>query len=173
MALNVADPIVAGEYGKAAFDAVGPLMLIGWAEVGPGVLYAIKAAAPSITAGGIGGDHRHLQKEEFAELGAQMNEAECLAPEAKQSRERTAHGYPIEAYLDRARVEDKAHRAAHQKPISAENLRARLRIGAAPARQLVKIVRDEFDGQMCGRLTEADALHSDVKNLQLSQRERV
>jgi hypothetical protein len=25
--LNVADPIVAGEYGKAAFDAVGPLLL--------------------------------------------------------------------------------------------------------------------------------------------------
>ncbi len=31
LALNVADPIVAGEYGKAAFDAVGPLLLIGWA----------------------------------------------------------------------------------------------------------------------------------------------
>jgi hypothetical protein len=32
LALNVADPLVAGEYGKAAFDAVGPLLLIGWAE---------------------------------------------------------------------------------------------------------------------------------------------
>lgn len=29
LALNVADPLVAGEYGKAAFDAVGPLLLIG------------------------------------------------------------------------------------------------------------------------------------------------
>src|SRR5690606_26182846 len=27
LALNVADPVVAGEYGKAAFDAVGPLLL--------------------------------------------------------------------------------------------------------------------------------------------------
>jgi hypothetical protein len=25
LALNVADPLVIGEYGKAAFDAVGPL----------------------------------------------------------------------------------------------------------------------------------------------------
>jgi hypothetical protein len=33
LALNVADPLVAGELGKAAFDAVGPLLLIGWAEV--------------------------------------------------------------------------------------------------------------------------------------------
>ncbi|AEK46990.1 serine/threonine protein kinase [Amycolatopsis mediterranei S699] len=41
LALNVADPIVAGEYGKAAFDAVGPLLLIGWAEVGPGLLRAL------------------------------------------------------------------------------------------------------------------------------------
>jgi hypothetical protein len=32
LALNVPDPIVADEYGKAAFDAVGPLLLIGWAE---------------------------------------------------------------------------------------------------------------------------------------------
>jgi hypothetical protein len=43
LALNVADPLVAGEYGKAAFDAVGPLLLIGWAEVGPGLLQAISA----------------------------------------------------------------------------------------------------------------------------------
>lgn len=34
LALNVADPLVTGAYGKAAFDAVGPLLLIGWAEVG-------------------------------------------------------------------------------------------------------------------------------------------
>ncbi|PWK89555.1 hypothetical protein C8D88_102830 [Lentzea atacamensis] len=34
LALNVADPLIAGMYGKAAFDAVGPLLLIGWAEVG-------------------------------------------------------------------------------------------------------------------------------------------
>ncbi len=30
LALNVADPLVAGEFSKAAFDAVGPLLLIGW-----------------------------------------------------------------------------------------------------------------------------------------------
>jgi hypothetical protein len=35
LALNVAEPICAGQLGKAAFDAVEPLLLIGWAEVGP------------------------------------------------------------------------------------------------------------------------------------------
>jgi hypothetical protein len=43
LALNVAVPLVAGEFGKAAFDAVGPLLLIGWSEVGPGLLQAIGA----------------------------------------------------------------------------------------------------------------------------------
>jgi hypothetical protein len=28
-------------YGKAAFDAVDPPLLVGWAEVGPGLLQAI------------------------------------------------------------------------------------------------------------------------------------
>jgi hypothetical protein len=41
LALNVADPLVAGAYGKAAFDAVGPLLLLGWAEVGPDLLRAL------------------------------------------------------------------------------------------------------------------------------------
>jgi hypothetical protein len=43
LALNIADPIVTVDYGKAAFDSVGPLLLIGWAEVGPGLLQAIAA----------------------------------------------------------------------------------------------------------------------------------
>ncbi|MDF3291557.1 hypothetical protein [Streptomyces silvisoli] len=41
LALNVSDPLLAGEVWKAAFDAVGPLLLIGWAEVGPGLVEAI------------------------------------------------------------------------------------------------------------------------------------
>jgi hypothetical protein len=49
LALNVADPVVAGEYGKAAFDSVGPLLLIGWPEVGPGFLHALGAIGPSAT----------------------------------------------------------------------------------------------------------------------------
>jgi hypothetical protein len=32
LALNVAEPVIAGEYGKAAFDAVGPLLLIGFSS---------------------------------------------------------------------------------------------------------------------------------------------
>src|SRR5438045_3669010 len=32
---------IAGEVGKALLDAVGPLLLIGWSEAGPGLLQAL------------------------------------------------------------------------------------------------------------------------------------
>jgi hypothetical protein len=49
LALNIADPLVTGAYGKAAFDAVGPLLFIGWAEVGPGLLQAITTISTTAT----------------------------------------------------------------------------------------------------------------------------
>jgi hypothetical protein len=47
LALNVAEPALAGNPGKAAFDAVGPLLLIGWGEVGPGLLDAMAEPRPA------------------------------------------------------------------------------------------------------------------------------
>jgi hypothetical protein len=38
LALNIAGPVTAGAYGRPAFDSVGPGLLIGWAETGPGML---------------------------------------------------------------------------------------------------------------------------------------
>ncbi|WAL96541.1 DUF2637 domain-containing protein [Streptomyces sp. Je 1-369] len=38
LALNVAEPIAAGHYGRAALDAVAPLLLLGWGAVGPQML---------------------------------------------------------------------------------------------------------------------------------------
>jgi hypothetical protein len=60
-----------------------------------------------------------------------------------------------------ARYEDKAHRADHQKPISADTLRVRLGIGATPARRLVKIVRAEFEAN--GAPEETSSTH-EVQN---------
>jgi hypothetical protein len=59
LALNVADPLVAGEYGRAAFDSVGPLLLIGWSEVGPGLLQAISSTGSSTVSDG--DDRRNVQ----------------------------------------------------------------------------------------------------------------
>ncbi|MFF7987781.1 SpdA protein [Streptomyces sp. NPDC007901] len=123
LALNVTDPLLSGQMGKAAFDAVGPLLLIGWAEVGPGLLQAMSAVE--------GEDGPHLAVAE--ELLLQE------AVEYEHMQIRTPH----DALLERARREDAEHWEAHRRPISAETLRKRLRIGAARSRTLVATLRND------------------------------
>ncbi|MEV6212721.1 DUF2637 domain-containing protein [Kitasatospora sp. NPDC051914] len=38
IALNIAEPIAAGHWGRAALDAVAPTLLLGWGTVGPSLL---------------------------------------------------------------------------------------------------------------------------------------
>lgn len=45
LALNVAEPIIAGHYGRACVDAVAPLLLLGWGAVGPALLRHFHAVA--------------------------------------------------------------------------------------------------------------------------------
>nr|WP_216209705.1 hypothetical protein [Amycolatopsis aidingensis] len=151
LALNVADPVVAGEYGKAAFDAVGPLLLIGWAEVDPGFLQAIGECSSSTATGGT------VAEGQPEMLVREQPEAGLVGRETK--REETAgHDRPRltrqkrspEELLELAREVDAEHRAAHQKPISADTLRVRLSIGATQARHLVKAVRSEFQARTDG-----------------------
>ncbi|WP_409186009.1 hypothetical protein F9C11_17885 [Amycolatopsis sp. VS8301801F10] len=144
LGLNVAGPLVAGEFGKAAFDAVGPLLLIGWAEVGPGLLLAIgdqSLREPDIRQG----DRPDLAAR--SDLGDGASDAMVQVDEelVPPSAEHAVASRTPEALLTRARREDAAHRAAHQKPISAETLRVRLGVGAARARHLVKMVRSELE----------------------------
>ena len=44
LALNAAAPILRYAYGRPAFDAIRPLLLIGWSEVGPALLTQIHLA---------------------------------------------------------------------------------------------------------------------------------
>lgn len=143
MALNVTDPLLAGQAGKAAFDAVGPLLLIGWAEVGPGLLRAI---------GGVDEGHMvvpAMPRCEELRVGstvARIDEGEPevgnsqLAPQSDSDRD-ISHQSPEGDLLARARYEDARHREMHQRPISAETLRKRLHVGAARSRTLVATVR--------------------------------
>jgi hypothetical protein len=149
LALNTADPLVTGAYGKAAFDAVGPLLLIGWAEVGPGLLQAIDTI-------------RHPPKETTqanrfdrctGQDGATTNTDKASTVATGQSDgpgsdtiSRPAAIVSDHDLIDQARREDARHRTAHQRPISAETLRKNLRISAARSRMLVTIVRAEQSG---------------------------
>lgn len=149
LALNVAEPLVAGEFGKAAFDAVGPLLLIGWSEVGPGLLQAIGATRRMPVAGDV----------ERPEPTVGANPDDATPEDQPQLTERVPWRggeqavirRTLEALLAQTRREDAAHRADHQKPISADTLRVRLGIGATRARQLVKIVRSEFDEEVAAQ----------------------
>ncbi|WP_206785058.1 hypothetical protein [Amycolatopsis sp. MtRt-6] len=144
LALNIADPLVTGAYGKAAFDAVGPLLLIGWAEVGPGLLQAISAISHqptetiNATASGAGADTDATSTNTVA-----TGQNEGSSGDAPSGRVTVAFDSDL---VDRARHEDARHWAAHQRPISAETLRKNLRISAARSRTLISIVRAERSG---------------------------
>ncbi|MGW5051406.1 hypothetical protein [Actinokineospora sp. NPDC004072] len=158
LALNVADPLVAGEYGKAAFDAVGPLLLIGWAEVGPGFLQAIgECSSSTTTCDAVTQRQPETLVRERPEAGPVGGETSWDEADGRSRPRLTRQKRSPEVLLQLAREADAAHRAAHQKPISADTLRVRLGVGAAQARRLVKAVRSEFQAR-----TEGDQQLSSV-----------
>jgi hypothetical protein len=135
--------------------------LIGWAEVGPGLLQAIGAYRPPETAavgdGVVAAEQHSVEAEEMVHASAQFGGGRKDLSPSELDR-RASRGRPLEVLLEQARQEDAAHRAAHQKPISADTLRVRLGIGATQARRLVKIVRAEFE--MNGATDERDKQHT-------------
>ena len=142
LALNIADPICAGQWGKAGFDAVGPLLLIGWAEVGPALLRGLQ------TADGV--------REQVADRDGLAFEP-VVAPDRAVSvgQDEPIGAVPAsaEAKLERARSLNREHLDLHRRPISAETLRRELGVGSAASRKLCAIVRSEMKAAM------ADAQH--------------
>jgi len=151
LALNIADPLVTSAYGKAAFDAVGPLLLIGWAEVGPGLLQAITAIGHRVaiafevekSAGR--DDHRALDDQARRALACDQDadSAPATSPASGKISESDIKACAEHDLLERARRADAQHWAEHRRPISADTLRSTLRIGAGRARLLVSIIRAE------------------------------
>ncbi|MGW4057782.1 hypothetical protein ACWEGE_05860 [Amycolatopsis sp. NPDC004747] len=136
--LNVADPVCDGQWGKAAFDSIGPLLLIGWAETGPGLLRALTAVnadSESVRSAAASSDvqpdsaNREMRgrvvQPGFEELETAMARVSCLDEEL----------------VERALRADAEHWRRHGRPISAETLRKQLRVGATTSRTLVARVR--------------------------------
>ncbi|MFF0148544.1 hypothetical protein [Amycolatopsis sulphurea] len=119
LALNVAEPLIVGEVAKALFDAVGPLLLIGWSEVGPVLLQALAAVPVAGRPAGV----------------AQTADSDSAVVTQ-------AAGVDVEL-LERARHEDRRHRELYLLLVSAEWLREALRVGAEQSRDLVKRARAE------------------------------
>ncbi|MFE6615812.1 hypothetical protein [Amycolatopsis sp. NPDC057786] len=139
--LNVADPVFAGQWGKAAFDSVGPLLLIGVCESGPGLLRALSAvnADPGSAQSSLSSsaDSVHSSMNQQAEDSAVQRDVEVGAVVACGTAEFD------DKLMARARQADAEHWRRCQRPISAETLRKHLRVGARTSRTLVAVVRRE------------------------------
>jgi hypothetical protein len=116
LALNTAGALGHQQYGTALVDAVGPVLLIGWSEVGPWMLRQVYAICSAATP---------------AKPEPQPQPAPWVLP-----------AVPI-ALLAQARQLDADHRAATGRPISRDALRARLRIGRDRASALIATIRAE------------------------------
>jgi hypothetical protein len=114
LALNTAGALGHLQYGTALVDAVGPVLLIGWSEVGPWMLRQVYAVCST------------------------------AAPADQQARPAAEVPQALPAgLLAQARKLDADHRTSTGKPISRDNLRARMRIGRDRASALIAAVRTE------------------------------
>jgi hypothetical protein len=131
---------------KAAFDAVGPLLLIGWAEVGPSLLQAMQATAVSPSSAVLQATYSPYESriDDQPPVPAPTRQRAAMgAPPAGTAPHRDESGARKQDLLHRARAEDVLHWQQHHRPISAETLRKRLRIGAGTARGLVAQLRSD------------------------------
>ncbi|MFE2674729.1 DUF2637 domain-containing protein [Streptomyces hygroscopicus] len=131
LALNVAEPIVAGHYGRAAVDAVAPLLLLGWGAVGPQLLrhfHTVAAAAsgpapaaPVAPASDAPAGSSPAEPE--ADLAPAL--APVSPPTTPKPETSPAVTVPV-PLLNAARTIADTYRAEHGEPISPAQLRARL-----------------------------------------------
>lgn len=117
------DPLLAGQYGKAAFEVAGPLLLISWAEVGPGLLQAM-----SVTCGA---------------LAVQSRDGIADLPVDEPPGPKDPPTLSMTACWSEPDRKDVHHWGRYRRPISAETLRKRLGVGAARSRLLVSTIRSE------------------------------
>jgi hypothetical protein len=113
--------MLAGLWARAAFDAVGPLLLIGWSHVGPDLLRAMVTDDQAETA----------------------DAPPSSAPPKGRSDGATAAGGTDRLAALRARADeaDRAHWRARGRPISAATLRDELGVASETARALVRELR--------------------------------
>ncbi|MET9813696.1 DUF2637 domain-containing protein [Streptomyces sp. NPDC006355] len=150
LALNVAEPIAAGHYGRAAVDAVAPLLLLGWGAVGPQLLrsfHAVTISAALATAAEtepaqepapatVETEHASAPSP-VAHEPAPVASGTAPAPAAPAPAPAPAPAVKVpEPLLAEARSIAASHQAEHGEPITAAQLKRRLGIGLPMATAL-------------------------------------
>lgn len=144
LALNIAEPVIAGHYGRACVDAVAPLLLLGWGAVGPALLrhfHAVTTADPATTPAVLPtpapvADPASVPEDAPADAGAALIPEPAPEPVAVPEPAAPPAPAPVAvphpaakvapALLDAAREIADAHRAATGQPITLPQLKARL-----------------------------------------------
>jgi hypothetical protein len=121
--INTARAVLEQQYGRAAFDAVAPLLLIFWGEVGPGLLGLLHTSGEAATA-----------------------EPDSAVTAVRENQDGKRPAGPSAEVVLKARELDAAKRASSGRPISRDGLRAALGISNALAGELVRIVRTTEGG---------------------------
>jgi hypothetical protein len=142
LALNVAEPIVAGHYGRAAIDTVAPLLLLGWGAVGPQLLRAFHAVPSDAAATAPIAETEpapdpalgSAKPERIPSAPTVAPEPAPLAPLAAPAPA-TAVKVP-EPLLTEARSIAASHQAEHGETITPTQLKMRLGIGLPMATAL-------------------------------------
>ncbi|WP_432198619.1 DUF2637 domain-containing protein [Streptomyces sp. bgisy027] len=147
LALNIAEPVVAGHYGRAAIDAVAPLLLLGWGAVGPQLLRSFNEVAPRAAAAASTAETRAVQEPTPAPAGPERGSTPTapVTPQAPPEAPVASPTAPAlaasavklpEPLLTEARSIAASHCAEHGEPITATQLKKRLGIGLPMATAL-------------------------------------
>jgi len=139
LALNVAEPVVAGHYGRAAVDAVAPLLLLGWGSVGPQLLRAFHTVArPAVStplSGSIESEPETTSDVSRPAVPLIVPAPASVAPQIAPAPASPAIKVP-EPLLTEARSIATSHHTEHGEPITAAQLKTRLGIGLPMATAL-------------------------------------
>jgi hypothetical protein len=151
LVLNVAGSVAEAEYGRAAFDGVAPVLLLGWAEVGPRLLRQIH------TVHGMGKADHGLA---VGPVGLGTDPRSACADRDPTGSDRVAVGHRPsrgeDGLLKDALRIDAEHRRAHGRHIAADTLRRHLSVSSARARSLVTAVRSSGSSPEPSRETARD-----------------
>ncbi|AGM07155.1 hypothetical protein AORI_4571 [Amycolatopsis keratiniphila] len=143
LALNVAEPLVAGEIGRALFDAVGPLLLIGWADVGPTLLRELARTAPSVEQPAVSAPSSSAPASTAPDASSDARTQ--LIDSSPQPTKRSSLSRIDDDLVAKAIEVDRRHREERQRPISAEGLMRHFGLGAERSRLLMRTVRARWE----------------------------
>lgn len=143
MALNTAESICARRYGTAAFDAVAPLLLLGWSENGPWLLRQIYTVRSLHATTGSGPAAPEQATTTAVVPAPDRPESAPVEPSAGQDGAAPQAEAGEDPLLGRARALDKAHRRTNGRGISRDRLRDELRIQRNRASELCQQLRAE------------------------------